>query len=263
MLAHQPMAKQSNQINIIDVTAANVAEQGIYCIKDKKSPGYNAKVEWFKLKLNKGLKIKIATDAQNMQLGFIEFIPSELAWRPVKASNYLFIQCIAVFVKEAKNNSIGSSLLNACEQEAIHMKRAGICAMSSDGPWMANKSLFEKNKFQIADQLDRFELMVKTLDAKNPQPKFIDWTKKQQDYQGWNLVYSDQCPWHEKSITDLSAAALAHGINLNVKKLTTPAEAQQAPSGFGTFSLIEDGKLLGDHYLSKTRFENIIRQEMK
>jgi hypothetical protein len=48
-----------------------------------------------------------------------------------------------------------------------------------------------------------------------------------------------------------------------VIKLVTPREAQNAPSGFGTFALLKDGKLLGDHYLSRTRFENIIRQEMK
>ena len=46
-------------------------------------------------------------------------------------------------------------------------------------------------------------------------------------------------------------------------KLTSPTEAQNAPSGFGTFSLIKDGKLLEDHYLSKKRFENIIKQEIK
>jgi hypothetical protein len=51
-----------------------------------------------------------------------------------------------------------------------------------------------------------------------------------------------------------------NGITLTVKKLATPKEAQKAPSGFGTFSLIKDGKLLADHYISRTRFENILKQ---
>jgi len=96
------MAKKNDNINILDVTADNVSEVGIYCIKDKKSPGYDAKVEWFKTKMNKGLKIKIATDNAGKQIGFIEYIPSELAWRPIKADNFYFIQCIALFVKDAK-----------------------------------------------------------------------------------------------------------------------------------------------------------------
>ena len=134
--------------------------------------------------------------------------------------------------------------------------------MSSDGPWMANKSLFEKNGFLMADQLERFELMYKAF-GKSLKPQFVDWTKGREKYKGWHLVYSDQCPWHEKSITDLMQSALDHGVELKVKKLATPKEAQNAPSGFGTFSLLKDGRLLGDHYLSRTRFENILRQEMR
>ncbi|MFZ4465193.1 MAG: YoaP domain-containing protein [Bacteroidales bacterium] len=135
--------------------------------------------------------------------------------------------------------------------------------MSSDGPWMANKSLFEKNNFEIFERLDRFELMVKSFYKKEAKPSFFDWTKQQSHFTGWNLIYSDQCPWHERSITDLQQSAIDNGIELNVTKLRTAKEAQYAPSGFGTFSLVKDGKLLADHYISKTRFENILRQVVK
>ena len=255
--------KKTNEIKFIDVTVDNVSEFGIYCIKDKKLPGYKSKVEWFKSKINDGLKIKIATDKQNKQLGFIEYIPSELAWRPIKADNYLFIQCIGLFVKDAKEKGLGSKLLELCELDAKNQKKSGISTLSSDGAWMANKSLFEKNGFVVGDKLDRFELMIKSFDNKKSKPIFIDWTKQQAKYKGWNLVYSDQCPWHEKSINDLRQSALDNGIKLKIKKITTPKEAQKAPSGFGTFSLIKDGNLLEDHYLSRTRFENIIKQEIK
>jgi hypothetical protein len=254
------MAKNKNHINIIDVTTDNVSEAGIYCIKDKKSHGYHAKVEWFKSKINKGLKIKIAADNKGKQIGFIEYIPSELAWRPVKANNFYFIQCIAIFVKDAKEKGIGSQLLLAVEEDAVNNKKAGICAMSSDGPWIANKSLFQKNNFIIADKLERFELMVKIFDSKVSKPHFFNWIKEQTKYKGWHLVFSDQYPWHEKSITDIRQSAMDNGITLTVKKLATPKEAQKAPSGFGTFSLIKDGKLLADHYISRTRFENILKQ---
>lgn len=257
------MGKISDQINILDVNQANVADVGIYCIKDKNSPGYQAKVEWFKTKLNKGLRIKIASDNKGKQVGFIEYIPSELAWRPINADNYYFIQCIALFVKEAKDKGIGSFLIQLCEQDAKNHKKYGICAMSSKGPWIADKSLYEKNKFTVADSLDRFELMVKSFDPGKAKPCFIDWTKQQSKYSGWNIVYSDQCPWHDKSIKDIKQSAIDNGIELIVKKLRSPKEARSAPSGFGTFSLIKDGKLLADHYISRTRFESILKQETK
>lgn len=121
------------------------------------------------------------------------------------------------------------------------------------------KKIYEKNGFVIADKLGRFELMFKDFDNSSQIPRFINWTTQQAQYQGWNLVYSDQCPWHEKAIVELRKAAIDHGIDLKIKKITTPQEAQNAPSGFGTFSLLKDGKLLEDHYISRTRFENIIK----
>jgi len=257
------MQKLKDDIKIIEVTTDNVPEIGIYCIKDKKSPGFKSKVSWFKSRINNGLKIMIAIDNQNRQLGFIEYIPSELAWRPVHAENCLFIQCIAVFFKEAKHKNIGTDLIRQCEKDAELNDKSGICVMSSDGAWMANRTLFEKNGFVIIDKLERFELMYKKLDDKSPQPKFFDWTKQQAKYNGWNLIYSEQCPWHEKSVNDLKQSALENGIDFKVMKLTTPEEAQNAPSGFGTFSLIKNRKLICDHYLSRTRFENILRQELK
>jgi GNAT superfamily N-acetyltransferase len=256
------MTKKIENLKILEVTAENISDVGVYCIKDKKSTGYRLTVDWFISKINSGLKIQIATDDQNRQLGFIEYMPSELAWRPVIAENYYFVQCILLFDKAARNHGTGSALLQICEQDARIDNKHGVCAMSSDGPWMADKSLFRKNGFEIADKLDRFELMVKKFDNKNPSPHFNDWTKQQQQFKGWHLIYANQCPWHEKSVEDIIRTALDNRIELRVKKLTNPHEAQNAPSGFGTFSLIKNGKLLADHYISSKRFENIIKQEL-
>lgn len=254
--------QQFGGYEIIDVTASNVEDEGVFCIKNKKSEGYSAKLNWFKSKINKGLKIKIAKDENGKQLGFIEYIPSELAWRPIQAKNYLFIQCITVLSKDQREKGLGSLLIKLCEEDALKSGKSGICAMSSKGAWMANKKLFEKNNFQIIEKLDRFELMVKQLTDKNDTPSFRDWTKEQAKYKGWNLVYSDQCPWHDKSVSDLLNCAMDNGIELNVVKLETPKAAQKAPSGFGNFSLIKDGELLSDHYLSRTRFQSILNQQM-
>ncbi len=250
------------QINIIDVSVENVSEVGVFCIKNKKSPGYTAKVEWFKSKINQGLSIKIAVDDAGKQLGFIEYTPSELAWRPIQADQYFFIQCIALFTKDSRQKNIGSTLIKMCEKEAKEKNKNGVCVMSSSGAWMANKTIFEKNGYTITEQKGRFELMSKKFSHTANDPKFNDWTEKQATYKGWNLIYSDQCPWHQKSVTDLKQTALDQGIELTIKRLTTPRQAQNAPAGFGTFALINDGKLLADHYISQTRFKNILKKEL-
>lgn len=245
---------------IIDVDAENISEIGVFCIKNKKANGFKSKVDWYKSEINKGIKIKIAVDNENNQLGFIEYMPSEIAWRPIKAKNYLFIQCINVTSKKNRNKGIASELINECLKDAKVMKKDGVCTICSDGVWIANKTLFEKNEFIKGDVLGRFEIMYKNFNENVSNPEFNDYTKELKNYKGFNLLYADQCPWHEKSVNDIKISAKENNIDLKIKKITSPFQAQNSPSGFGTFALIYNGKLLSDHYLSKTRFENILKK---
>ena len=66
---------------------------------------------------------------------------------------------------------------------------------------------------------------------------------------------------HRKRNCRRKAIGFSQGHYFKNIKLTSLKKVQNAPSGFGTFSLIKDGKLIKDHYLSRTRFENILRQE--
>ena len=249
-------------MQILDVSPSNVSQTGIYCIKDKRAGGARCKIDWFLQRYEEGLRLKIATDEAGKQIGFIEYIPVEYAWRPVEADHYLFIHCIAVFLAKGRNQNAGSALIQACEEDARAQNKYGVCTMTSRGVWMANESVFAKNGFQKVDELGRFELMVKKFDPSAPDPQWINWEKEQSQYQGWHLIYAHQCPWHEKSVQDLLETAKAHGIDLQVTELTTAVEAKRAPSGFGVYSLIRDGRLIEDHYLSQKRFENILKKEL-
>lgn len=253
----------SIDISLIEVNSDNVSEYGVCCVVNRKSPGFKAKLSWFTDILNRGVTIVVAVDSDGKQLGFIEFTDSELAWRPVRAENHLFIHCIYVFSKGSRNNDIGSRLIQHCEELAAARGKEGICTMTSSGVWMASKLLFEKNGYDIIDKVDRFELMHKKLKGDAQTPEFNNWNAELAKYQGWNIVYSDQCPWKSKSVSDISQYAQDLGIDLIITKLVTPLEAQRAPSAYGTYALIKDGKLLADHYISKTRFQNILKKELK
>ena len=250
-----------DEVKLIEVTPANVEEYGVFCAKNKKAPGYQEKIDWMRNKLNRGVKLLILANGDGKQLGFVEYTPAESAWRAVEAPNYLFIQCIYVARKMNRDQNLGSLLLSAIESDAQNRGRVGVCVLTSDGPWLANKALFEKNGFQEAASRGRFELMFKKLDPKAKTPVFIDWADSLKEHQGWHLLYADQCPWHLKSVTALEDVAREQGVPLQVTRLNDPAKAQQGPSGFGTFALVKDGKLLADHYLSATRFRNILKKE--
>jgi hypothetical protein len=65
-----------------------------------------------------------------------------------------------------------------------------------------------------------------------------------------------------RSAEDLRDEAEKHGLELKVTVLTTAQEAQNAPSYYGVFSLVWDGQLLSDHYVSRARFRNILKSRL-
>ncbi len=252
-----------DNLKLVDITPDNVMEHGLFCIKNVKNLEFTLKKNWFLRSYKEGLRIKILYNDDDKQIGYIEYVPADFAWRPVDALGFMFIQCMFIYAKKDKDKGYGSFLVKACEEDAKRQNMKGVCTMTSDGTFITNKKLFIKNGYIQIDKLERYELMVKKFDNKLSDPKLIDWTKNREKYQGWHLIYADQCPWHHKSVEALKEVAQEAGIGLKIKKITNWQEAKSAPSGFGVFSLLHNGKLLEDHYLSATRFKNILKKELK
>ena len=247
-------------MKIIVVTPETVLEQTIFCSRNPKTPEFRAKKEWFDEQFRNGLKLCILRDEDDKALAYIEYIPAEFAWRPVSADGYLFIHCMYNYAKKDREAGIASILIQHAIEDAKTQGKNGVVVFSSKGTWMADKRVFEKNGFQEISKLDRFELMVFRTNDSATDPSFIDWTDKAKEYDGWHLLYNDQCPWHYKSAGDLQKVAQENGILLNVTRMTSHIDAQNAPSGFAGFNLIYNGKLLEDHYISGTRFKNILKK---
>jgi len=250
-------------MKIIDVTPQNVREETFFCIKNVNAPEFKAKEEWFNKRFDEGLRINILKSDDNKPIAFIEYIPANFAWRPVIADNYMFIHCMYTYSNKDKGKGYASELITACEEDAKHRKMDGVAVMTSKGSWIANKSIFEKLNYVEFDKRGRFELMAKKFHDSAKDPKLIDWTANLSKYKGWHLLYSDQCPWHGKSVEAICNIAKENNIDIQLKKLTNSEEAKQMPSGFGVFNLIFNGKLLEDHYISGTRFKNILKKEIK
>ena len=250
-------------VQIVDVNPGNIEEETLFCIKDLMNPGFECKRQWFTARYEEGLRMKILKGQDGKMIGFIEYIPIEYAWRPIKGSDLLFIHCMYIYPNKNKRLGYGSQLISLVEKQARDMGISGICTVASKGPWMADQRVFEKNGFTKVDKKGRFELWCKNFDKKDDVPVFIDWTANQAKYDGWNLIYADQCPWHDKAVRALKETADEYKIKLQVKRITTIEEAKNGPSGYGVFSLLHNGKLVADHYISATRFKNIIKKELQ
>lgn len=250
-------------MNLVSVTPNNAHIETFFCIKDFKNPGFESKRKWFEKRYKEGLRLIILKDEAEKMIGFIEFVEVSKSWRPVDADNFMFIHCMMIQSKKDRNKGYGALLILEAEKEAKKRNLSGLCVMTSKGSWIANKTIFEKHNFKQVDERGRFQLMSKQWNPKIPQPRLIDWTRQQQNYNGWHLVYADQCPWHNKAAVELVKTASNFGVNLKITKLESAKQAKLAPSGYGVFSLLHNGKLLEDHYISPTRFKSILNKEIK
>lgn len=248
-------------ISLEKVGPANLSKCGIGCLTGPKNQGIQPKVEWLQQRFAEGLRFFLFRDGKGRPLGFLEYVPGEYAWRPVDAVGWLFVHCLWVYPRGQKVGGLGSRLIQACLEEARLKDVIGVAAMVSDGPWIAGKEVFLNNGFHAIEKADRFQLVIRRL-RDGPEPRFRDISGNIAKYQGLHLVYCAQCPMLPKSVNDLSEMAAEHGLKLNVTVLKSAREAQNAPSYYGVFNLVWNGRLLSDHYVSKGRFKNLLRREI-
>ena len=257
-------SNMNTEPKIVRLTQENISQYPPTCFLNPKNEGYQIKLKWTKKRFSEGLKInQLYSEKEGKCIGFIEYIPGEYAWRAVNAEGYMFIHCLWISPNKYKRQGYGSLLVEECIKDAKREGKYGVAVVTSEGPFMAGKNLFLKNKFTSVAHADpSFELMV-NLVKKGPLPEFRDWEKQLSTYEELNIIYSNQCPWVARSIKELSEVAKEQGLEINVTELKDAEQAQNAPSIYATFNLVYNGRLLVDHYISRKRFLNIVNKEIK
>jgi hypothetical protein len=250
-----------DNITLDKVGPGNLSECGIGCLTNPKHEGYGPKVDWLKRRFDEGLRFLLFRDDKGKPLAFLEYVPGAYAWRPVDAKGWLFVHCLWVYGAGQKVGGLGSRLIEECIAEAKQSRAIGVTAMVSDGPWMAGRQIFLKNGFEQVAEADRFQLVAHRL-KRGAAPRFRDVGGNLAKYRGLHVVWGAQCPMLPKSMNDLTDMAAEHGLKLQVTVLDTARKAQNAPSYYGVFNLIWNGRLLSDHYVSKGRFKNILRKDI-
>lgn len=246
-------------IQIVKVTEENISKIGLGCLKNIKHDGFNPKKEWVLKNLKNGLVLKVLV-ADGKPAGMIEYIPGSKAWRAVAANDVMFIHCLWITDSKIHNSGLGSLLIEDCIKDARQKGFKDVAVMTSDKAWMAKKDIFLKNGFSQIQTKERYELLAT---SGNVKVSFNKWEEMRANIKGLNLFFANQCPMFTKSVNDLTEVATAYDISMNVIPITNYLDAQNAPTGYGVFSLIKDGRLLADHYISGTRFRNILKKEYR
>ena len=247
---------------IVDVTSENIAEHPYtVCFINPKQETFHTKVDWYQKQFLDGLRIKLLyVKGEKKAVGFVEYIPGEFCWRPVNATGYMFIHCLWTNGKQYRNQGLGAMLLEAVDADSAD--KLGVAVMTSENAFMATRALFEKNGYRAVAESGKDQLLVKTF-KDGPLPRIKDWQSRLENYQGLNILYSNQCPWVSRFIREVEPFLKEHGLKPTIIEIDTAEKAQQAPSLYGVFNLIYNGRLLADRYISTTRFVNIVKKEIQ
>jgi GNAT superfamily N-acetyltransferase len=255
------------EIEIIDTNPDNICDYGFCGIKNIKQEGYKRKTEWLRQRFSEGLRFKVLHSAKEGSVGIIEYIPGRNTWRAVEAKGYMVIHCLFILLKKYQTKGYGSLLIKECIKDAKKEKMNGVAVITRKGPWMAKKELFLKNGFELVDEAPPdFELLVKKIKQNAQSPKFKgDWKERLRHYgKHLTIIRSDQCPYLEKWVKEISKTAQEmYGLKAKIVELKTCKDAQSAPSAYGTFSIVYNGKLLANHPISNKRFMNIMNKVIK
>jgi len=247
---------------IIGVTAENISEHpGAICFINPKNEYYELKVRWLKEQFLNGLKIKLLyVEGEKRPKGFIEYVPGAFCWRPVDAHGYMFIHCIWTNGKKYQHQGLGRQLINEAEKDASDMN--GVAVLTSDNSFIADKRIFLKNGYKIIDESGKDQLLFKPF-REAPLPVFKQSDHAFGNHKGLTIIFSKQCPWVARFIEEVKPILEREKLEPEIKEIRTCEEAQKAPSVYGVFNLIYNGKNMADRYISTTRFVNIIKKEIK
>lgn len=251
-----------DQINskIINITADNVDDYDLLCLKSKKKEvGYQKKLAWFKKRVKEGLRVKLLMIREKRGFksrGFIEYIPGEFAWRAIDAKGYMVIHCLWV-VGRNKGKGYGTQLLKECLNDAKGMN--GVAVVTSEKTWLPGKDIFIKNGFEkVQTVFSDFDLYVKRFIEDAPLPKFsITESPETKDTNGFIIFKSDQCPYTYISMKEIEEYAKERNIPFEIINLTNSKEAQTCPHPYGTYCILLHGDILSYRPIGKKALFNI------
>ena len=243
----------------INLDLDNIEEEHICCaIGDPKhQEGVDKKKEWIKNKLKDGHVFRKLNARGKI---FIEYEPIETAWVPISGKNYEYIYCLWV-AGSFKGKGIGKELLEYAIKDAKEKNMSGICTLVSQKkkPFIGEKKFFEHFGFKVVDTIQDYELMALSFDEKET-PSFNDNARKMEiPNQNFTIYYSNECPYVEYEVKELSDYAKDKGIKLDFIKIDSLEKAKNAPCILNNWANFYKGKFISNTILNANALEKLLK----
>lgn len=242
----------------VNLTLENILDEHICCaIGDKKHQcGVDKKKEWIKNKLKDGHVFRKLNVRGKI---FIEYEPIETAWVPINGKNYEYIYCLWV-AGSFKGNGIARELLEYAIEDSKEKGMSGICTLTSKKkkPFIGDKQFFLYYGFQVVDEIGDYELLALQFDNSDT-PRFNDNARTMKiDNEDFTIYYSNECPYVEYEVQELTLYAKEKNIKINFIKIDTLEKAKNAPCIFNNWANFYKGKFVSNTILNANSFEKLI-----
>ena len=240
-------------MNYIRITKDNIDKEHICCAMSGKQS--LKKKEWLKERFADGL---VFYRSEERGKCFIEYIPAENAWIPIKADGYIYINCLWI-AGSLKGHGYSNDLLSECIRDAKAQNKKGVCILSSDGrkkEFLSDPKYLYYKGFEVADKSDTgITLMYIPFDRNAKPPKFKECARHPKtDGNGFVLYYTDQCPFTYYWVPRAQTIAEEHNIPLRAIHITDKYAAQNVPAPVTTYALFRDGKFVTQGIQSDRKF---------
>lgn len=247
-------------MDIIQLTGTNLEQQHICCaIADKKClPGYEAKKQWLNKQFKDGYVFK-KFDVRGKV--FIEYVPAEKAWAPIKAPGYMLINCFWVS-GQYKGQGHGKALYQECVKDSKGKNGIVVIVGSTKQPFMSEKKFFKKQGFELCDTAEPyFELWYKPFKKDAPIPKFKACAKHglSDQKKGITVYYTHACPFTEYyANTEMINIAKKRNLKIKIIQIKNRKQAQNHFVPYTIHSVFYQGKFITQHLLNDKHFDKFI-----
>ena len=242
-------------MDYIRVTQDNLEKEHICCaISNNKDLQVSSKKAWLAERLDEGLVFLKSVERGKC---FIEYLPAEMAWNPIEAEGWLYIDCLWVS-GSFKGHGYSSDLLAACIADGRAQGKKGLCilAAAKKRPFLADPKYLAHKGFTVCDEADNgIQLWHLPFDRDAAKPAFKACARHPHiDEAGYVLYYTSQCPFNAKYVPIVEQTAKERGIPFRAIHLQSREEAQSAPTPVTTYALFHDGVYLTNEQMNDTKF---------
>ena len=243
----------------IRVTKENLETEHICCaISNNKDVQVSSKKAWLADRFDEGLVFLKSVERGKC---FIEYIPAENAWVPIKADGYMYIDCLWVS-GSFKGHGYAADLLGACIKDSKEKGKKGLCVLSSakKKPFLADPKFLNYKEFSVCDEAaNGIQLWYLPFEADAEKPQFRECARHPHvEENGYVLYYTSQCPFNAKYVPILQQTAKENDIPFRAIHIESREEAQNAPTPITNYALFHDGEYITNEQMNEKKFLKLV-----